>query len=335
LSSEIFNIGGDETWDLGKGRSQDLVKTHGYGQVYSEFLSQIMQAANAQGKTPAFWADIVLNHPESADVLDHDAIALDWGYSGSHDFRSSQEVLTQAGFHRRWVCPGTNCWSTWGGHSDERRSNLFRAVEHGLATKAEGYLVTVWGDGGHRQIWPASLAGIAEAAHRSWSGTAHAYEPRAAGLFAFNNPAMGPWLDELGSLDRSLRDGSRWQTTYTALHAGVERHPDIPWAYTGPAVKPGITAPSEWEAIVIRAYELKNRMPSNIDPDLAEECQLSITLITLGAERGIEASGGADRPQDWDKRLNEAIEAYQKCWLRRSRNSSLADSCTAFRSKLG
>ena len=146
---------------------------------------------------------------------------------------------------------------------------------------------------------------------------------------------MGPWLDELGSLDRSLRDGSRWQTTYTALHAGVERHPDIPWAYTGPAVKPGVTAPSEWEAIVIRAYELKNRMPSNIDPDLAEECQLSITLITLGAERGIEASGGADRPQDWDKRLNEAIEAYQKCWLRRSRNSGLADSCTAFRSKLG
>jgi hexosaminidase len=334
LPAPVFNIGGDETWDLGKGRSREQVAREGYGTVYGGFLAQVMAAARRAGKRPAFWADIVLHHPEAARAIGRDAIALDWGYSGRHDFASSQAKLAAAGFAERWVCPGTNCWSSWGGYSDERRANLLRAAREGLAAGATGYLVTCWGDGGHRQIWPASLIGIAEAAHRAWSGTAQ-YDPRAGGLFACGSPELAGWLDELGAIDRPLRDGARWVTAYHALHERVERHPEIPWAYTGPAVDRAAAAPSEWSAVAAAASALAARLPAGIDAQLVAECRQACTLVRLGAERGVEHAGGPARPADWPTRLEAAVAEHRRLWLLRARPGGLADSAAAFVSPLG
>ena len=54
---------------------------------------QVMATTIASGCTPAFWADIVLNHPDAAADLDRSAIALDWGYEADHDFSTSQRGL--------------------------------------------------------------------------------------------------------------------------------------------------------------------------------------------------------------------------------------------------
>lgn len=334
LPSPLFNIGGDETWDLGKGRSRELVAREGYGTVYGGFLAGVMAAARRAGKRPLFWADIVLHHPDAARVLDRSAIALDWGYSGRHDFAGSQAKLAAAGFAERWVCPGTNCWSSWGGYSDERRANLLRAAREGLKAGATGYLVTCWGDGGHRQIWPASLIGIAEAAHRAWSGTAQ-YDPRAGGLHAFGSPEMGMWLDALGRVDAPLRDGARWQTAFRALHGRVERHPEIPWAYSGPAVDRDAASPSEWEGVSAEARRLAATLPPGIDPQVAAECRHACALIELSGERGAEDAGGAPRGPAWDPRLRAAILEHRRLWLLRARPGGLDDSAGAFLTHLG
>ena len=39
--SPFINIGADETWDLGTGRTHDAVAQQGYGPVYVAFLKQI------------------------------------------------------------------------------------------------------------------------------------------------------------------------------------------------------------------------------------------------------------------------------------------------------
>jgi hexosaminidase len=334
LRAPVFNIGGDETWDLGKGRSKDLIAREGYHAVYGRFLGQVMAAARANGKVPAFWADMLLHHPEAAQHLDRSAIALDWGYSGRHDFAASQQKLAAAGFAERWVCPGTSCWSSFGGNSDERRANLYRAARDGLKHGAVGFLVTCWGDGGHRQIWPASLVGIAEAAHRSWSGTAQ-YDPQAGGLFATGCAALGPYLDALGQVDRPLRDGARWETPFKALHGSWKRHPDIPWAMRGPTIHPDLSAPSEWQAVIAQADDLRSRIPAGCDPQIADECRLTLDFTVLGAERGIEAIGGAARPATWDARLQVAIAEHRRQWLLRSRPGGLDDSVGAFTAPLG
>lgn len=334
LPAEVVNIGGDETWDLGRGRSRDLVEAEGYATVYGRFLGQIMATVRGQGRTPAFWADIVLQHPEAIPQLDIGAIALDWGYGGCHDFNDSQRRLREAGFKRRWICPGSACWSTWGGHSDERRANLIRAVRAAEQHEAEGLLLTVWGDGGHRQIWPASLAGIAEAAQRFWCGSEQAYEPRAGGLHAFGCAELGPWLDELGQLDRPLRDGSRWQTTYRALHEGAPRQADRPYICNG-AIEPQLSSASEWAAVAAASERLGQRLPPACNPQFAAECRHALNLIHLGAERGIETCGGSRRPADWAQRLDKSVAEHRRLWRLRARNGGLEDSAAAFYLPLG
>lgn len=334
LAEPVFNICGDETWDLGRGRSAALVAEHGYAAVYGDFLRRIMAEVRAHGRTPMFWCDIVLAHPAAAARLDLGAIALDWGYSGRQDFDRSQEALIAAGFRRRWICPGSACWSSFGGTSDERRANLVRAVRAAERHSAEGLLFTIWGDGGHRQAWPASLAGIAEAAHRSWCGSRVAYDPRAGGLHAFGAEAMGPWIDELGQLDRPLRDGCRWLTAYRAFHETGERLSDRPYLCDG-AIDADVAAPGEWLAIAEACDRMLGRMPAIEDRLVADECRLALALIRLGCERGAEISGGGPRPADWRRRREVCVEEHRRLWLQRSRPRGLAPSVAAFLEPLG
>ena len=48
FSSEFFNIGGDETWDLGKGQSKKLCATKGKDRVYLDFLKKIQREVSAR-----------------------------------------------------------------------------------------------------------------------------------------------------------------------------------------------------------------------------------------------------------------------------------------------
>ena len=61
--SSFCNIGGDETIDLGKGRSQAEVAQRGYAQVYGDRLAWLLGQAADLDWTPMYWADIALEHP--------------------------------------------------------------------------------------------------------------------------------------------------------------------------------------------------------------------------------------------------------------------------------
>lgn len=64
FSSKEFNIGFDETFDLGKGRSADICAAEGTTNVYIKFLSQVNDLAKKYGRRTQFWGDIVLEKPE-------------------------------------------------------------------------------------------------------------------------------------------------------------------------------------------------------------------------------------------------------------------------------
>jgi len=50
FSSEFFNVGCDETWDLGKGQSKKLCETKGKGRVYLDFLKKIHREVSTRDK---------------------------------------------------------------------------------------------------------------------------------------------------------------------------------------------------------------------------------------------------------------------------------------------
>lgn len=166
FTSDRFNVGCDETWDLGKGRSRRRCESVGQARVYLDFLRQIHREVAGRGKTMLLWGDIVLKHPELISELARlgppGVIALNWGYEANHPFATEAAQFAKAGIPF-YVCPGTSTWQTLVGRHDNALANLRAAAKAGQQHGAVGYLNTDWGDGGHPQplavSWPMFAAG--------------------------------------------------------------------------------------------------------------------------------------------------------------------------------
>ena len=162
FTSRYFNIGADETWDLGKGQSKRLCATKGKGRVYLNFLKKLHREVRRRNKHTMFWGDIILKYPKLIRELPTDAIALNWGYEKDHPFTQETAQFARAKIPF-YVCPGTSTWMTLIGRHDNALANLQAAARAGKKAGAIGYLNTDWGDGGHPQplavSWPMFAAG--------------------------------------------------------------------------------------------------------------------------------------------------------------------------------
>jgi hypothetical protein len=167
FSSRLFNVGCDETFDIGLGHSQAAVEQRGRERVYLEFLLKIHRAVQQRGHMMMFWGDIILHKPELLGELPRDLIALNWGYEADHPFEKETRAFREAGIPF-YVCPGTSSWCSIAGRTDNALLNLRSAAAHGLANGATGYLITDWGDHGHLQYLPVSYIGLAAGAAYAW-----------------------------------------------------------------------------------------------------------------------------------------------------------------------
>jgi hypothetical protein len=191
--SRFFNVGCDETWDLGRGQSKKLCVAKGQGRVYLDFLKQIHREVSTRGKRMMFWGDIILKYPKlikELAKLGRDAtcpdircrgvprvqadrqvsptiIALNWGYEADHPFDREMALFAKAKIPF-YVCPGTSTWQTLIGRHDNALANLRAAAQAGRRHGAMGYLITDWGDGGHPQPLAVSYLPYLAGASLSW-----------------------------------------------------------------------------------------------------------------------------------------------------------------------
>ena len=187
FTSRFFNVGCDETWDLGRGQSKKLCTAKGQGRVYLDFLKKILREVSRRDRTMMFWGDIILKYPKLISELASfgvpssggtrrspeggtpNIIALNWGYEANHPFRREASLFAKSKIPF-YVCPGTSTWQTLIGRHDNALANLRAAARAGKKFGAMGYLITDWGDGGHPQplaiSWPMFLAG----ASLAWNG---------------------------------------------------------------------------------------------------------------------------------------------------------------------
>ena len=167
FSSEKFNAGLDETWDLGLGRSAGAVQAKGAGRVYLEYLLGIHELVKRQGRTMHFWGDIIVQHPELVAELPGDVVVLEWGYEAGHPFDEHGAEFARSGIPF-FVCPGTSSWNAIAGRTSNCLANVENATRNGLRHGATGVLTTDWGDNGHVQYLPVSYLGFAAGAALSW-----------------------------------------------------------------------------------------------------------------------------------------------------------------------
>lgn len=169
FSSPFFNVGCDETWDLGRGQSKKLCTKKGKGPVYLEFLNRIYREVSGRGKQMMFWGDIILKYPRLIKQLPKNVIALNWGYERNHPFDREGALFAKSKVPY-YVCPGTSTWMTLVGKHDNALYNLRSAAAAGLKHHATGYLNTDWGDGGHPQPLAVSWLPFAAGAAMAWCG---------------------------------------------------------------------------------------------------------------------------------------------------------------------
>lgn len=338
FTSRLFNVGLDETFDLGQGRSKQECDERGVGRVYLDFLLKIHELVADRDHTMLFWGDIMMHHPELIDELPKDTIALEWGYEANHPFAEDGSKFREACIPF-WVCPGTSSWNSIAGRTNNCLGNLSNAAVNGLAAGATGFLNTDWGDHGHWQYLPISYIGFLYGAAASWNSCT------VAGVSFTDALSLQAFADSTGTVGRAVFDmGNAYELiakkpgNCTVLWQQLSRPMD------DLSVVDGVTA-DELERAAAVAEAAKNALTGvdirRADAELVlAELRNAADMLTLAARLGavrLATKNGADMSGEKTaaaKQLAAIISEHERLWLARNKPGGLSDSVTKLRVRL-
>ncbi len=344
FASRQLNVGLDETFDLGSGRSAAACKERGKGRVYLEYLRQVHRLVTERGHRMQFWGDVILQHPALLKDLPQDAIALEWGYEADHPFAVDTRRFAASGLEF-YVCPGTSSWNSFAGRTRNAVENLAAAAIQGRANGASGYLITDWGDNGHLQPLPISYPGFAAGAAFAWS-VKTAQEPLRIPL--------AQWLDLHAFRDRGGQAGVAVADLGDAyLHTGTDSANGSALFFTLIfAHKPfaqrrcsGMTArhlEHTLEHVEQAVAPLRAARMERPDADLIQQepawatgilrlaCGLAEARLETGNDQPLSALPAAIKG-DLSRQLNALIEQHREIWLGRNRPGGQGSSAARLR----
>ncbi|MDK2808471.1 MAG: hypothetical protein PWP24_1206 [Clostridiales bacterium] len=174
FSSKRFNICADETFDLGKGKNKERAAQVGIERLYLDFLKQLCEFLQSQGKQPMFWGDILLKQPEMIKELPSNSICLNWDYN-AQGTDSNVAKLQDLGA-KQYVCPGVHGWRRLINSYEDAYANIKRMAGYAHTYQTEGLLNTDWGDYGHINHPEFSTTGMIYGAAFSWKETDITFE---------------------------------------------------------------------------------------------------------------------------------------------------------------
>ncbi|MGN0507430.1 MAG: glycoside hydrolase family 20 zincin-like fold domain-containing protein [Lachnospiraceae bacterium] len=168
FSSRQFNLCGDETFDLGKGRSKALAEAIGPERMYVNFVKKICAVIVENGRRPMFWGDIIVRSPELLKELPESVVCLTWGYS-EEEKEDSAKAMDRVGAVQ-YLCPGVHGWRHLINRLGSAYANISRMCGYAAKYHALGLLNTDWGDYGHIGHPDFSIPGMIYGAEGSWCG---------------------------------------------------------------------------------------------------------------------------------------------------------------------
>ncbi len=321
FSSRLFNVGCDETFDIGQGRSKIASAEIGKHRVYLNFVTQVNQLVRSHDRQMMFWGDVILHQPELIAELPKNVIALQWGYEANHPFDEQGEKFARAGVPF-YVCPGTSSWNSIAGRTDNAIQNLKSAAEAGLRHGAIGYLNTDWGDHGHLQYLPVSYLGFAAGAAFSWCGSSNANLdwPAVLSRFAFADPTgtLGRVAYDLGNVYQAVGKANSNGSTLFRLMVPSPAEP-TPHAGLTPQDLDAAASAIETAVAPLKQFDPTDTPSRLVADELRQAAALLHHCIAIGRLRlaGDEQSG-----------VDTAalVAEHRRLWLARNRTGGLEDS---------
>ncbi|MGB7023833.1 MAG: family 20 glycosylhydrolase, partial [Candidatus Acidiferrales bacterium] len=213
----FFHIGADETFELGRGQTKDLVAQKGLGQVYLDHIAKLDEMLKPYHKQTMFWADIAEHFPELLPTLPKDLIAVIWTYGNKDSYDERLAPFRNAGL-QIFVSPGVTNWRHVYPDFNGAYLNIRNLTRDGQKFGALGMLNTEWKDWGEAlggMDWPGFVFGAACA----WQpGESSIEEFRDSYDWAFYRNADHTFEDILNKLadTNSMLDGVKMNGTYTS-----------------------------------------------------------------------------------------------------------------------
>lgn len=323
FTSSLFNVGCDETFDLGCGRSKRACEKRGNGRVYLDFLLNIYELVKNHDRIMMFWGDIIMHYPELISELPQDIVALEWGYEAKHPFMDHGAKFAGSGIPF-YVCPGTSSWNSIAGRTDNAIANITNAARSGLKQGATGLLNTDWGDNGHWQPLSVSYLGFLAGAMASWNAKSDVKNNVADAL------SLHAFRDKTGKAGRAFHDLGN---LYRVFGKKV-RNQSVPWRMLfrkldDASVIKGLSL-ADFEAFESKLTETAEvardeRMNSEDAGIIREELKHVVDMLRLSAEVG-GVRLGARKPADIDAKIEDIKTAHRRVWLLRNRPGGLDDS---------
>jgi hypothetical protein len=335
FSSRKINVGCDETWDVGLGRSARAVRERGVGRVYLDYLLAIHRLVKRHCRTMHFWGDIIIQHPELVPDLPRDAVVLEWGYEAGHPFDEHGAEFARSGIPF-FVCPGTSSWNSIAGRTSNCLDNVRNATRNGLRHGAVGVLITDWGDNGHTQYLPVSYPGFAAGAALSWCQEANRSDDfiQALDLHAFRDRArvMGTLAHDLG--DAHQKAGPAQENSTVLFHL-LTQAPDSP-------LPDGVTVESLGETgeligSIIGPLE-SARMGTDDAETTRDEFVNAARMMLHACKRGMAMLEGtvvsAEIREQLASEMRTILGEHRRLWTARNRVGGLQESERVFEERL-
>lgn len=190
FESQFFHIGCDETFELGRGKSKELIDRTSFADVYLGHLNKVAGMPALKDKKLLFWGELAVKNPEKLDLLPANVIAVAWDYLP----RDSYEIFLKPYADKNistFVAPaafyGGRVFPDYASHM----KNMRNFVRDGQQFHSLGMLNTSWNDLGE-DLFDMGWYGVLYSAACSWqTGESSEKQYRRAFDWAFYRNASG------------------------------------------------------------------------------------------------------------------------------------------------
>lgn len=175
FSSKYFHMAADESWDVGRGASQELVEQTSIADVHARHFIRVYNMLKDMGKEVIMYADIatglgdaIPGHPEVLEQLPDDIVMVYWDYGARRTYADRAKIFPEAG-QPFMVSPGVWNWHRMYPDNLTAPVNIRNMAHTGVETGGVGFINSSWGDYGGEMFRELNWFGYAYGAEVSWS----------------------------------------------------------------------------------------------------------------------------------------------------------------------
>ncbi|QEE15443.1 family 20 glycosylhydrolase [Promethearchaeum syntrophicum] len=173
FSSKMIHIGGDESFDFGKGNSKDLIDAVGMDRALLDHYRKIYNISKESGNEKMIiYHDVVMKYPLLLNQLPKDLIFMYWDYVPKKNYVKLKRIVEE-GFPVI-VSPSMLCWSRHFPNYNVSAVNIINLIEYakGIMKDSDqilGQLNSTWGDFSNHNLRENNIYGAILSGTASWT----------------------------------------------------------------------------------------------------------------------------------------------------------------------